>query len=149
MFQINGDEMNENIKNGFIKAGEFVLDSLDDARQNTVDKIRSEGEEKEYTNGLARFVKALVEIKTKDDEIERLLQKYWDYPAEEATKILSYYRIEYHKEEFMRYLRRNGYTTQGVREYCMSHSVFLEISHNPELHKKTPEQLKAYFDKKK
>ena len=139
--------MGEKIKQGLSEVGLAIKDAGNEAIQQEISAIREDARAEALNEGIKKFTEALIEIKVSDNEIERLLWKYWQLPPEEATSALCHYKAEFKKDEFTHYLKQCGYSEKQVSEYMKKHMVGPKLRHENNLLNLTLVKLKEYFDK--
>lgn len=129
------------------KLKDFGLEIFEEVRFSNDERINEQIREV----GIMKTIAALYDGNVKDDEIIRLLNKYWNVPANEAEMRLEYEKIETPKRELELYLKRKGMTQTEIREFFKQNNVSIRLRHEAELRAlwKSPDKLLARFQKQK
>ena len=133
------------ISDKLCRVGEFFLGAV----RETVTQHEESAVSDEYINGLYRMTAALYEAKVDEDEIIRLIQKYYEITNSEAEEVI---RIEKQilrpcrlLEEYLK--REKGFTKERAVKYIISHNTEVELQNNLELSKLDSKKLYLYLER--
>ncbi len=133
------------ISDVFSKAGVLFLSAVRD----TVTQHEENAVKDEYINGLYRMTAALYEAKVDENEIIRLIQKYYEITNSEAEEAL---RIEKQimcpcrlLEEYLK--RENNFSKQEAVNYINYHNTVEKLQGNPKLARLKGKELYNYLER--
>ena len=113
-----------------------------DAVKNYIDEKVNISITKERNNGIEITTETLIEAGIKDAVIINLLVKYWGLLDDEAWDIVRIIKtIEYPYKALAFYLKEQGYTSKGVKDFMVVNHVRIKLRHNHGLWKLTPDKL--------
>ena len=94
--------------------------------------------QEERNNGIMLMTRALYEAKVKDDEIIRLLQKYYDLTLADAENCLNFIKtVQSPIDKMYEYLmREEGFTSEEASNYIWGHNMEQQLKINKSLWKK-------------
>lgn len=86
---------------------------------------------------------ALYDADVDDDEIIRVLNKYWGINRDEAENRLVYEKCQAAIRELERYLKMQGFSAIEINQFMKSNNASIKIRHSNELWKlrRKPEKL--------
>lgn len=93
--------------------------------------------------GITNTISALYDTDTSDDEIIRVLNKFWGINKNEAEERLLYEKHNAVSRELKHYLKMQGFSSEDITRFMLSNKASAKIRHNHELLKlrRTPEKL--------
>lgn len=93
--------------------------------------------------GITNTVAALYDSDVEDEEIIRVLNKYWGINRDEAEDRLIFEKSQAAIRELERYLKMQGFSSIDIKHFMKSNNVSVKIRHNNELWKlrHKPEKL--------
>ena len=102
-------------------AGSYILG----AARDVITQHENESVQAEYERGISRTVAALYDAKIKDDEIVRLIQKYYEITDQEVRKMLHKEKtVEHPCRELHFYLmEEEGYSYDEAYRFIIEHNV--------------------------
>ena len=113
-----------------------------DAVNNYIDEKVNISTTKERNKGIEITTETLIEAGIKDADIINLLVKYWgllDDEARDTVRIIKTIVYPYNALAF--YLKEQGYTSTGVKDFMIVNHVRKKLKHNHELWKLNPDKL--------
>ena len=136
--------MGKKFNNYLSGLGSFLLDTTKEA----VYKYEEGVVQEEKFNGAIILTEALFEAKIKDEEIIRLIQKYYVLSEEEAEKLtISERTINSPCKELEKYLvRSEGYTRDEAISFIFDNGIPNYLRKNKGAWKLSPEQLLSKFN---
>lgn len=131
--------MNRNIGNYLSRAGSFFIETTREA----VWKYGDERAREEYDSGILITIAALYESKVKDDEIIRLVQKYYGITESDAQEKLRIEKtIEHPCRELQSYLmREEAFSAEEARNFIIEHGTVEMLRETRGLWKLSPKEL--------
>lgn len=131
--------MNKNFGDYLASAGSFLFDTMREA----VWRHEDESVQAERLAGMSTTVAALYDAKIKDDEIIRLIQKYYGVTENEAQEMLRIEKtIEHPCRELQSYLmREEALSADEAREFVIDHGTVDMLRETHGLWKLSPEEL--------
>ena len=133
----------EDVKEYLAAGGKYVADL---ALKTYGDSINQAGEAA-FSNaieiGITNTITALYDADVDDDEIIRVLNKYWGIIQDEAEKRLVFEKGQAAISELERYLKMQGYTAIKINQFMKSNNAHVKIRRSNELWKlrRKPEKL--------
>lgn len=131
------------VKEFFISGGKFAIELV---RESYGDIINQEGEEA-FSNaieiGIGNTIASLYDANIDDDEIIRILNKFWGINIDEAESRILHEKSQATIRELRSYLKMEGYNFQEINHFMISNKAGTIIRHNNELWKlkDKPEKL--------
>lgn len=101
--------------------------------------------------GITNTVASLYDTDVDDEEIIRVLNKYWGINREEAEERLLFEKYQSAIRELKRYLKMQGFSAKEIHQFMISNNASIKIKHSNELWKlrRKPDKLmKEVQDKK-
>lgn len=135
------------ISNMFFGAGEFLLHTV----RETVTQHEEKAVYEEQVMGLHRMTAALYEAKVDDNEIIRLIQKYYEISFSDAEEVLRNEKWIMHPcrllEDFLK--REQGYSKQQAVDYIVSNDAMGKLKDNPKLRELSGKELYYHLESNK
>ena len=132
------------ISDKFYGAGEFLMRTVRD----TVTQHEENAVYEERIMGLHRMTAALYEARVDDNEIIRLIQKYYEISFSDAEEVLRNEKWIMHPcrllEEYLK--REQGYSKQEAVNYIIYHNTENKLQEKPELSKYNGKELYNYLE---
>lgn len=147
MSKISSDDVKNYLAAGGKTVVNFALKLYGDSINQAGEAAFSDAIEIGITNTMA----ALYDADVDDDEIIRVLNKYWGINRNEAEERLVYEKSQAAIRELERYLKMQGFSAIEINQFMKANNASTKIRHNNELWKLTrkPEKLmKAIQDLK-
>lgn len=93
--------------------------------------------------GITNTVAALYDTDVDDEEIIRVLNKYWGINRDEAEERLVFEKYQSAIRELKRYLKMQGFSAKEIHQFMLSNNASIKIKRNNELWKlrRKPEKL--------
>ena len=137
--------MDKNLGDYIVRAGSFMLDvTRDTINQHEEEIVLAVQEE-----GLATTIAILYEAKIPDEQIIRLIQKYYkvcDYDIREKLRIER--TIEFPCRELQFFLmQEEGLSSDEARNYIINHRIGDMLKETPGLWKLSPRELLKRIEK--
>ncbi len=131
--------MNKNFGDYLASAGSFLLDATREAVWHHED----ESVQAERLAGMSTTIAALYDAKVKDDEIIRLIQKYYGATESDAQEQLRIEKtIEHPCRELQSYLmREEALSADEAREFIINHGTVDMLRETRGLWKLSPKEL--------
>lgn len=85
--------------------------------------------------GINNTIAALYDAEVDDDEIIRVLNKYWGINRYDAEERLVYEKYQATIRELKRYLKMQGFSDKAVNQFMMSNNASIKIKQRNELWK--------------
>ena len=135
MKEIHTDIVKEYLKKG----GNVIPNIARKVYEDRADQVFSEAIEVGITNTIA----ALYDAGVNDDEIVRVINKFWGIHSEEVEERIIFEKQYAAKRELKHYLKMEGYTETEIQQFMISTKAYIKIKHDKELWKlaKSPEKL--------
>lgn len=93
--------------------------------------------------GITNTLAALYDADVDDEEIIRVLNKYWGINRDEAEGRLVFEKCQATIRELKRYLKMHGFSAKEINQFMISNNASIKIKHSNELWKlrRKPEKL--------
>ncbi|MCP1100899.1 hypothetical protein M2454_000108 [Aequitasia blattaphilus] len=93
--------------------------------------------------GITNTIAALYDVGVNDEEIARVLNKFWGISSREVDERILFEMHNAAKRELRHYLKMQGYSDVDIQHFMISTKADAKISHDKDLWKlsKTPEKL--------
>lgn len=99
-------------------------------------------------NDVCCAIAAFLEMKTPENEIMRLLSKFYDVDSiAEAMELVTTVKVTNQINALKDYLSELGMSRVEIANYLREHRVRTQLQTDPKLQNMTLDKLKAYFDK--
>lgn len=147
MSKISSDDVKEYLAAGGKIVAGLALKLYGDSINQAGEAAFSDAIEIGITNTMA----ALYDADVDDDEIIRVLNKYWGINRDEAEELLVYEKSQAAIRELERFLKMQGFSAIEIKQFMKSNNASIKIRHSNELWKlrRKPEKLmKAVQDSK-
>lgn len=138
------------------QAGNWLVDTtlnaVADARQRHEDDLFNEGfdegRDTQRKRDVESAIMAFLELKVKDQDIYKLLSKYFDIDSiSEASGRLFSAKKSRQIKALRKYCCKFGMTSREFREYAIDHNLEEKLADDERLLDMQPEKLKAIIDK--
>lgn len=127
MSKINSND----VKDYFLTGGDYVIDLVRKSHGEIIDQVGEEVFLNTIEVGITNTIASLYDANIEDDEIIRVLNKFWGINKYEAEDRILFEKKEATKRELRYYLKMQGYTLGQINRIMKEAS--LEINHNNEL----------------
>lgn len=99
-------------------------------------------------NDVCCAIAAFLEMKTPENEIMRLLSKFYGVDSiAEAMELVTTVKVTNQNNALKDYLSELGMSRVEIANYLREHRVRTQLQTDPKLQNMTIDKLKAYFDK--
>ena len=139
MSKISGDD----IKDFFVTGGKIVAGLALKFYGDSINQAGEEAFSDAVEIGISNTVAALLDADVVDDEIIRVLNKYWGCNQDETESRLIHEKSQATINELKHYLKMQGYSGIEIDRFMKSNKAAAKIRHNNELWKlkRNPEEL--------
>lgn len=139
MSKISSDDVKEYLATGGKIVAGLALKLYGDSINQAGEAAFSDAIEIGITNTMA----ALYDADVDDNEIIRVLNKYWGINRDEAENRLVYEKCQAAIRELERYLKMQGFSAIEINQFMKSNNASIKIRHSNELWKlrRKPEKL--------
>lgn len=139
MSKISSNDVKEYLEAGGKIVGGLALKIYGESINQAGEAAFSDAIEIGITNTMA----ALYDADVDDDEIIRVLNKYWGINQDEAEKRLVFEKGQAAIRELKRHLKMQGYSAVKINQFMKSNKAYIKIKHSNELWKlrREPEKL--------
>ena len=139
MSKISSDE----VKEYFAAGGKIVAGLVLKIYGESINQAGEEAFSNAIEIGITNTLAALYDADVDDDEIIRVLNKYWGINRDEAEKRLVFEKGQAAIRELERYLKMQGFSAIKINQFMKSNKAKIKIRHNNELWKlrRKPEKL--------
>jgi len=125
------------------EGGKFAADL---AKKLYGDSINQAGEaafSDAIETGITNTIAALYDADVGDEEIFRVLNKYWSIDRDEAEERLLFEKKQAPIRELKQYLKMQGFSKTEINNFINSNQAAIKVRHNKELWKlrRNPEKL--------
>ena len=126
----------------------FVRDCVRDAIDQHYEEEIALAVARQKENDVCCAIAAFLEIKTPENEIMRLLSKFYGVDSiAEAMELVTTVKVTNQVNTLKDYLSELGMSRVEVANYLREHRVRAQLQTDPKLQNMTLNKLKAYFDK--
>ncbi|MEH7249770.1 hypothetical protein V7114_23670 [Neobacillus niacini] len=139
MLKISSDDVKEYLAAG----GKFVADLALEIYGDSINQAGEAAFSNAIEIGITNTIAALYDTDVDDEEIIRVLNKYWGINQDEAEKRLVYEKRLAAIRELERYLMMQGFSAREIEQFMKSNDASIKIRHSNELWKlrRKPEKL--------
>ena len=133
----------DNVKEYLRKGGKLIGDIILEVYGESINQASEVAFYDAVEIGIENTVAALYDTDVDDNQIIRVLNKYWGISKDEAESRLLYEKQEAVSRELEWYLKMQGLSSADIKKFMKSNKVKTKISHNNELLKlrRNPEKL--------
>lgn len=131
MARINSDD----VKEYFLEGGKIVRDLALKLYGDSVNQAGEVAFSDAIEVGIENTIAALYDADVDDDEIIRVLNKFWGINRAVAEDRLVFEKSQAAIRELKRFLKMEGYSSSKINEFMKSNKVSIKIRHNNELWK--------------
>lgn len=138
-----GKLKNEYIKE-YLKQGNEILGNLFiNIYGESLNKVGEEAFSEAIEKGIENTIASLYDADVRDDEIIRVLNKFWGINKNEAESRIIYEKSQATIREVKHYLKMQGWSDIRIKEFMKLNKVSIKIRNNNELWKlrRRPEKL--------
>ena len=126
----------------------FVRDCVRDAIDQHYEEEIALAVARQKENDVCCAIAAFLEMKTPENEIMRLLSKFYGVDSiAEAMELVTTVKVTNQVNTLKDYLSELGMSRVEVANYLREHRVRAQLQTDPKLQNMTLNKLKAYFDK--
>lgn len=134
----------EILQKGSLFVRDCARDAIDQHYEEEIALAVAHQKEKDVCCAIA----ALLEMKTPENEIMRLLSKFYGIDSiAKATELVATVKVTNQVNALKDYLSEFGMSRVEVANYLREHRVRIQLQTDPKLQNMTIDKLKAYFDK--
>ena len=130
------------------KGSVFLRDCFRDAMDLHYEEEIALAVARQKENDVCCAIAAFLEMKTPENEIMRLLSKFYGVDSiAEAMELITTVKVTNQNNALMDYLGELGMSRVEIASYLSEHCVRTQLQTDPKLQNMTIDKLKAYFDK--
>ncbi|MFV2048619.1 hypothetical protein KDJ21_005495 [Metabacillus litoralis] len=139
MSEISSDDVKEYLAAG----GKFVADLALEIYGDSLNQAGEAAFSNAIEIGIKNTIAALYDANVDDEEIIRVLNKYWGINQDEAESRLVFEKVQATIRELERYLRMQGFSAIKINQFMKSNNASVKIRHRNELWRlrRKPEKL--------
>ena len=147
MVKLKSEDIKEYLKNGKNTIENLAIKIFGES----LNKVGEEAFSEAIEIGIENTISSLYDANVSDDEIIRVLNKFWGINKNEAKNRIIYEKSQTAIRELEHYLRMQGWCVMKIKEFMKSNMVGIKIRHNNELWKLRyePEKLMQEVQKEK
>lgn len=133
----------DDVKNYLASGGKFIAQLALDVYGESINRVGETAFSDAIEIGIENTILALIDANVVDDEIIRVINKYWGINQDEAEKRIVFEKGKLTTNELKRYLRMQGCSDNEIHQFMITNSAASKIRHNPNLWKLryTPNKL--------
>lgn len=131
MTKISSDDIREYLETG----GKIITDLAFKIYGDSIDQVGEAAFSDAIKIGITNTIAALYDADVEDNEIIRVLNKYWGINRDEAEKCLVHEKSQAAIRELERYLRMQGLFVVEIKQFMKSNNANIKIRHSSELWK--------------
>ena len=136
------------MKEIFQKGSMYFRDCVRDAIDQHYEEEIALAVARQKENDVCCAIAAFLEMKTPENEIMRLLSKYYGVDSiAEAMELITTVKVTNQNNALMDYLGELGKSRVEIASYLSEHRVKTQLQTDSKLQNMTIDKLKAYFDK--
>lgn len=136
MKKIDSETLETWLKSGW----QFLLDEIRTYNKEECEQAFADAVE----IGISNTVSALYDANVSEEEMERVLNKFWGINKNEADKRIIYEKSNAVIRELKHYLKMQGYSDWELKQFAMNTGAFSKIRHDKELWKFKGSPEKVY-----
>ena len=130
------------------KGSVFLRDCFRDAMDLHCEEEIALAVARQKENDVCCAIAAFLEMKTPENEIMRLLSKFYGVDSiAEAMELVTTVKVTNQNNALIDYLGELGMSRVEIASYLSEHCVRTQLQTDPKLQNMTIDKLKAYFDK--
>ena len=130
------------------KGSVFLRDCFRDAMDLHCEEEIALAVARQKENDVCCAIAAFLEMKTPENEIMRLLSKFYGVDSiAEAMELITTVKVTNQNNALIDYLGELGMSRVEIASYLSEHCVRTQLQTDPKLQNMTIDKLKAYFDK--
>ena len=130
------------------KGSVFLRDCFRDAIDRHYEEEIALAVARQKENDVCCAIAAFLEMKTPENEIMRLLSKFYGVDSiAEAMELITTVKVTNQKNALIDYLGELGMSRVEIASYLSEHRVRTQLQTDSKLQNMTIDKLKAYFDK--
>ena len=130
------------------KGSVFLRDCFRDAMDLHCEEEIALAVARQKENDVCCAIAAFLEMKTPENEMMRLLSKFYGVDSiAEAMELITTVKVTNQNNALMDYLGELGMSRVEIASYLSEHCVRTQLQTDPKLQNMTIDKLKAYFDK--
>lgn len=134
----------EMFQRGSLFVHDCACDAIDQHYEEEIALAVARQKEKDVCCAIAAFL----EMKTPENEIMRLLSKFYGVDSiVEAMELVTTVKVTNQNNALKDYLSELGMSRVEIANYLREHRVRTQLQTDPKLQNMTIDKLKAYFDK--
>ena len=132
----------------FQKGSMFLRDRFRDAIDQHYEEEIALAVARQKENDVCCAIAAFLEMKTPENEMMRLLSKFYGVDSiAEAMELITTVKVTNQNNALIDYLGELGMSRVEIASYLSEHCVRTQLQTDPKLQNMTIDKLKAYFDK--
>ena len=137
-----------NTKEIFQKGSMFLRDRFRDAIDQHYEEEIALAVARQKENDVCCAIAAFLEMKTPENEMMRLLSKFYGVDSiAEAMELITTVKVTNQNNALIDYLSELGMSRVEIASYLSEHCVRTQLQTDSKLQNMTIDKLKAYFDK--
>ena len=126
----------------------FLRDRFRDAIDQHYEEEIALAVARQKENDVCCAIAAFLEMKTPENEMMRLLSKFYGVDSiAEAMELITTVKVTNQNNALIDYLGELGMSRVEIASYLSEHCVRTQLQTDPKLQNMTIDKLKAYFDK--
>ena len=130
-----GKLKNEDIKE-YLKEGKEILGNLFvNIYGESLNRVSEDAFSEAIEKGIENTIASLYDSDVSDDEIIRVLNKFWGINKSEAERRIIYEKSQATIREVKHYLKMQGWSDIRIKDFMKLNRVSIKIRHNNELWK--------------
>lgn len=130
------------------KGSVFLRDCFRDAMDLHCEEEIALAVARQKENDVCCAIAAFLEMKTPENEMMRLLSKFYGVDSiAEAMELITTVKVTNQNNALIDYLGELGMSRVEIASYLSEHCVRTQLQTDPKLQNMTIDKLKAYFDK--
>ena len=130
------------------KGSVFLRDCFRDAMDLHYEEEIALAVARQKENDVCCAIAAFLEMKTPENEIMRLLSKFYGVDSiAEAMELVTTVKVTNQNNALKDYLSELGMSRVEIANYLREHRVRTQLQTDPKLQNMTIDKLKSYFDK--
>ena len=130
------------------KGSVFLRDCFRDAIDRHYEEEIALAVARQKENDVCCAIAAFLEMKTPENEIMRLLSKFYGVDSiAEAMELITTVKVTNQNNALIDYLGERGMSRVEIASYLSEHRVRTQLQTDSKLQNMTIDKLKAYFDK--
>lgn len=123
----------DDVKNYLASGGKLIAELALDVYGESINRAGETAFSDAIEIGIGNTILALIDANVIDDEIIRVINKYWGINQDEAEKRIVFEKGNLAINELKRYLRMQGRSDNEIHQFMVTNRAAFKIRHNPHL----------------